>query len=385
MSTLRSVGRRTMLSALALLMQTACTTAPAEERVISAAADLLAARSVEGRFQNPSESPTVQNTWQDVLSFWWKMTTASGEAVSPPVPHGHVLEQMQVIQSLGSLQSVETLTWLGHASFLIRIDGKVILTDPFLSEYASPVTVGPKRYVEPGIAPEQLPPIDLLLISHNHYDHLDRRTLARLPHPERITAIVPVGLADSLREFGFKEIRELTWGEATAFETLDVTAVPAIHFSGRGLFDKNKSLWAGFILSGRTARIYFAGDTGYHDRVFKRIREVFGPMDVALVPIGAYEPGNLMSDIHVDPEQAVSLGRDLGAKTLVAMHWGTIVLASEPPFEPPMRFRAAGKTAGYTDGALWTMQIGQTRALPPLDSEPILRTAAGGDRMRRRP
>lgn len=374
MSTLRSAGQRAMLAAMALLTQASCSSAPAEERDVIAP-DLLAARFVEGRYQNPLGSPMVQNTWRDGLSFWWSMTTASGEAVSPPVPPDHVVAQTQVMPALEKLQSVDTLTWLGHASFLIRIDGKVVLTDPFLSKYASPVTLGPKRYVEPGIAPEQLPPIDLLLISHNHYDHMDRRTLARLPHPERITVVVPVGLADSLREFGFKEIRELTWGETTRLEALGVTAVPAVHFSGRGFFDKNTTLWAGFILSGRTGNLYFAGDTGYHDQVFKQIREAFGPVDVALVPIGAYEPGNLMRDIHVNPEEAVAIGRDLGAKTLVAMHWGTIVLATEPPFEPPTRFRAAGKAAGYADDALWAMQIGQTRAVSLAGSEHVRRSA----------
>lgn len=374
MSTLRSAGQRAMLAAMALLMQASCSSAPAEERDVIAP-DLLAARFVEGRYQNPLGSPTVQNTWRDGLAFWWTMTTASGEAVSPPVPPDHVVAQTQVMPALEKLQSVDTLTWLGHASFLIRIDGKVVLTDPFLSKYASPVTLGPKRYVEPGIAPEQLPPIDLLLISHNHYDHMDRRTLARLPHPERITVVVPVGLADSLREFGFKEIRELTWGETTRLEALGVTAVPAVHFSGRGFFDKNTTLWAGFILSGRTGNVYFAGDTGYHAQVFKQIRQTFGPVDVALVPIGAYEPGNLMRDIHVNPEEAVAIGHDLGAKTLVAMHWGTIVLATEPPFEPPTRFRAAGKAVGYADDALWAMQIGQTRAVSLAGSEHVRRSA----------
>jgi N-acyl-phosphatidylethanolamine-hydrolysing phospholipase D len=381
MSTLRYVGQRAMLSAMALLMQASCSSAPVEEPM-NAAPDLLAARLVEGRYENPPGSPTVQNTWQDGLSFWWTMTTASGEAVSPPLPPDHAIAQTKVIPALETLQAIDTLTWLGHASFLIRIDGKVVLTDPFLTKYASPVTLGPKRYVEPGIGPEQLPPIDLLLISHNHYDHMDRRTLARLPHPERITVVVPVGLADSLREYGFKEIRELTWGEATRLDALGVTAVPAIHFSGRGLFDKNKTLWAGFILSGRTGNIYFAGDTGYHDQVFKQIREAFGPVDVALVPIGAYEPANLMRDIHVNPEEAVAIGRDLGATTLVAMHWGTIVLATEPPFEAPTRFRAAGKTAGYADDALWAMQIGQTRAVSLVRSEHMRRTAAGSHLLR---
>lgn len=329
-----------------------------------ATADVMHPRIVDTRFENPVGSPTVTNTWRDELSLWWKMAWVSPTEVSHSVPNGHVLPEAEAIAQLDSQQQADTLTWLGHASFLIRFGGKVILTDPYLSEYASPVArIGPKRYVQPGIAIERLPPIDVLLISHNHYDHLDRRALARIPHRERISVVVPLGLAAGLRDFGFKEIVEVTWGDARDFQALRVTAVPAIHFSGRGLRDRNKTLWAGFVLSSGDTKIYFAGDTGYHGQLFKQMREVFGPIDVALVPIGAYEPANLMADIHVNPEEAVTIGRDLGARDLVAMHWGTVVLALEPPFEPPTRFRTAGRAAGYSDESLWVMQIGQTRRI----------------------
>jgi N-acyl-phosphatidylethanolamine-hydrolysing phospholipase D len=292
------------------------------------------------------------------------MATGTQDELAPATPAGHVMPQTQALALLDKLQPADTLTWLGHASFLVRLGGQVILTDPFLTDYASPfVGIGPRRHVAPGIAIEHLPQIDIVVISHNHYDHFDRRTLAQLRHPERITAVVPSGLGESLREFGFKQVRELTWGRSTSFDALQVTAVPAIHFSSRGLFDRNETLWAGFVFSSAKAKVYFAGDTGYHSSIFGQIGKDFGPIDAALVPIGAYEPRNLMGYVHVNPEEAVAIGRDLGAKTLVAMHWGTIVLATEPPFEPPVRFRAAGKAAGYADDALWVMQIGQTRAL----------------------
>jgi L-ascorbate metabolism protein UlaG (beta-lactamase superfamily) len=346
--------------AMTLSMLQSCSNVPTDE---VGSADLMRPRIVDNRFKNPAGSPVATNTWRDALSLWWKMAWVSPAAVSKSVPVGHVLPEPEAIALLASLQKADTITWLGHASFLIRLGGKAILTDPYLSDYASPVAIGPKRYVQPGISVERLPPIDVLLISHNHYDHLDRHALARLPHRERISVVVPLGVADGLRDFGFREILEVTWGQISDFQALRVTAVPAIHFSGRGLRDGNKTLWAGFMLSSGSTRIYFAGDTGYHGQLFKQMRQAFGPVDVALVPIGAYEPRNLMADIHVDPEEAVAVGRDIGATNLVAMHWGTVVLATEPPFEPPTRFRAAGRAAGYSDDALWVMQIGQTKAV----------------------
>jgi L-ascorbate metabolism protein UlaG (beta-lactamase superfamily) len=140
--------------------------------------------------------------------------------------------------------------------------------------------------------------------------------------------------------------------------------VPAVHFSSRGLFDRDKALWSGYMIELSRQRVYFAGDTAYHPTVFKRLRETFGPIDLALVPIGAYAPRALMAEVHVDPEEAAALARDMGARTVVAMHWGTIVLSQEPPFEPPRRFRAAGQALGYADEALWVMAIGESRSLP---------------------
>jgi len=355
-------GLRVIPFFLVLSMLMSCSHVPMDTS--ASADDLLIPRIVDGRFQNPVGSPTVTNNWRDGLFLWWKMMWVSSAAVSRSVPVDHVLPETKALALLESLQQTDTLTWLGHASFLIRLGGKVVLTDPYLTDHASPISwAGPQRYVQPGITIERLPPIDVLLISHSHYDHLDRRALARLPNRERISVVVPLGLAESLRDFGFKEILEVTWGQASDFQALRVTAVPAVHFSGRGLSDGNKTLWAGFMLASRHTKVYFAGDTGYHKQVFKQMRETFGPVDVALVPIGAYEPRNLMADIHVNPEEAVAVGRDLGAKSLVAMHWGTVVLATEPPFEPPTRFRAAGRAAGYADDAVWVMQIGQTRSI----------------------
>jgi len=324
------------------------------------------ARRVEGRFVNPEGSPTVQNTWRDHAAlWWWAAFGASAEALNPPAPAGHVIEPGRALEMLQSHAGQDSITWLGHAAFLIRLNGKWILIDPFLSERASPMAaVGPRRHAEPGLRLDQLPQIDLLIVSHNHYDHLDMPALRQLPGKAHVQVLVPTGLGALLHEGGFERVTELTWGQVHVHDGVSVRSVPAVHFSSRGLFDQDETLWSGYLVETSKTRLYFAGDTAYHDRLFNQLRQDLGPVDVALVPIGAYEPANLMSHVHTNPEQAVQLGRAMGAKTLVGMHWGTLALSTEPPFEAPVRFRSAGRAHGYADDNVWTLAIGETRPMP---------------------
>ena len=273
----------------------------------------------------------------------------------------------------------ESLTWLGHACFLIRTAGFTILTDPFLSDYASPVAgLGPKRYVPPGLAIDDLPPIDAVVVSHNHYDHLDDRSVREISLKVKregegaAAAIVPAGLGAFFSSRGYSDVRELAWGEGTLLRnssssspssSISLSCLPSIHFSSRTPFDRNATLWCSWSIVSPSLRLFFAGDTGYGP-VFRDLGRAHGPFDVALLPIGAYEPASIMRPFHLNPEEAVAAGRDLRASTLVAMHWGTIVLTDEPPFEPPVRFRAAARAAGYADERAWVMRIGETRAAP---------------------
>ncbi len=327
---------------------------------------------IEGGFRNPEGSKTQAATITDFLAFLarWSQRQAVTE-----LPTGHALPIPQAVRDMEASDGQDSLTWLGHAAFLIRLGATTILTDPFLTGYASPLPpLGPKRFVPSGIPIDKLPPIDLILLSHNHYDHLDVNTLDRIPNKDSITAIVPLGLAPYFEERGYGAVHEVDWFEAISFGELTVTGLPAHHFSRRGLFDRNATLWAGFAIEGPGGRrLYFGGDTAYGPS-FARIRRRYGAVDVALIPIGAYEPRIIMEAGHANPEEAVQIGLDLGAKTLVGMHWGTIVLTDEPPFEPGTRFRKAANAANFPPGDIWIMKVGETRPLPPISRPRVSQT-----------
>jgi L-ascorbate metabolism protein UlaG (beta-lactamase superfamily) len=325
-------------------------------------ADIPAHHTADG-FRNPPGAHPRGGTAEDWKAFRRRVLLSRNQ---PDVPDGFVLPRALAKHELAR-QHGDSLTWLGHAAFLVRLGGMTVLTDPHLSDYASPfqaLRLGPKRFTPPGIAVKDLPPIDVVVVSHNHYDHLDAATLRRLPHKDRISVVVPLGLGDFCRKRGFADVRELDWEMATARDGLTVTCLPAYHWSGRWLNDRNQTLWCGFAIEHGGRRVYFAGDTGYGP-AFAALGRRYGPFDTGLVPIGAYAPRLLMAPQHVDPDEAVKIGRDLGCRRLVGMHWGSIVLTTEPAFEPPERFRAAGRAGGYRDEDLWVMRIGETRALAP--------------------
>jgi L-ascorbate metabolism protein UlaG (beta-lactamase superfamily) len=222
--------------------------------------------------------------------------------------------------------------------------------------------LGPTRFAPPALRPAELPPIDVILLSHNHYDHLDLATIEALPGKGRIEVVVPLRLGGYFSERGYPNVRELDWHQGTVVDGIEVTALPAIHFSKRTLFDRNRTLWTGYVLQGRRRRVYFAGDTAYGP-VFAELAAGIDRLDVALLPIGAYEPRLLMQGSHTTPEEAVQIGQELRAERIVGMHWGSIVLTDEPPFEPPERFRRAAAAAGWRDDAAWVLRIGETRSI----------------------
>jgi L-ascorbate metabolism protein UlaG (beta-lactamase superfamily) len=314
-----------------------------------------------GRFRNPHGQPQGEASMlRDRVPFFWGMTWRGWQKVA--VPEGHVLDKPDVHAGLQRHHNSDSYTWLGHAAFLIRLGGATILTDPYLSHRAGPLNLlGPKRYVPSALSPDELPPVDILTVSHNHYDHLDLAALAAMPNKHRTAVFVPLGLGRYFHARGFRDITELDWYHSAERRGVTVTFTPAVHFSRRGAFDRNRSLWGGFAYHAGDKRLFFSGDTAYGP-VFREIGEKLGPFDTAFVGIGAYEPQVIMRNSHTTPEQAAMLARDIGARRVVGMHWGTVVLSDEPPFEAPERLRAGAAAVGYAPGEADVMPIGATRS-----------------------
>lgn len=223
---------------------------------------------------------------------------------------------------------------INHASILIQLEGKNILTDPIYSERTSPFSwVGPRRVRKPGIKFEDLPPIDIVIISHNHYDHLDLPTLKRLKKEFNPTFYVGLKGAELLNQEGIKSVVEMDWWQRLSLGSLDLTFVPAQHWSARGVFDRFETLWGGFYLSSDNFKIYFAGDTGF-GRFFEKIKDTLGKPDLSFLPIGAYEPRWFMKNAHMNPEEAVRAHHILESKNSVGIHLETFQLTNEA-FETP--------------------------------------------------
>jgi L-ascorbate metabolism protein UlaG (beta-lactamase superfamily) len=261
--------------------------------------------------------------------------------------------------------------WLGHACVLLRIGGLWVITDPLLSRRASPLSfAGPVRKVACIVDVAALPPIDVVLISHNHYDHLDRATVQALARrskqqPRATRFLVPLGLAGKLRGWGCADVHELDWWQGHDYAGLSFHCVPAQHWSARGLWDRNRTLWCGWTVRADPGHFYFAGDTGYWPGLAE-ISKRLGAIDLAALPIGAYAPRWFMQGQHIDPEQALQLHRELGARHSLAIHWGSFELADDALDEPPQRLRAALSAAGMTESDFWLLRQGESRSIERL-------------------
>ncbi|WP_418959997.1 MBL fold metallo-hydrolase [Streptomyces tritici] len=252
------------------------------------------------------------------------------------------------------------VTWAGHASWVLRIGGLTVLTDPVWSRR---ILGTPARLTPVGVRWEDLPPVDAVVISHNHFDHLDAPTLARLPRHTPV--FVPAGLARWFHRRRFTTVTELDWWEAAELGGVRFTFVPAHHWSKRTLWDTCRSLWGGWVLTDPHAHsVYFAGDTGY-GHWFAEIGRRHPGIDLTLLPIGAYAPRWWLRDVHTDPEEAVRAFQDLGARRMAPMHWATFVLSAEPVLEPLTRLRAAWTAAGLAPDRLWDLPVGGSRVLAP--------------------
>ena len=319
------------------LVKAAGVTAVAAALGIVAEKSLVAAPAYRGPVTDHFDGKRFHNLasgWQSGGSFLkWQMTKTPGpwpewiESPPGPRPESRVDD--------GRIR----VTWVNHATMLIQMDGVNVLTDPMWSERCSPVSfAGPKRHRPPGVRFEDLPPIDAVLVSHNHYDHLDLPTLRRLKGAPILT---PLGNSALMGKHGVGGATDLDWWQSAKIsDRVTVTLVPAQHFCARGLSDRNATLWGGFVISGPSGHAYFAGDTGWGDH-FAQIVQRFGPMRVAMLPIGAYLPRWFMKPAHISPAEAVDAHAALQARTSIAMHYATFHLGDDGYEQPAIDLRAA--------------------------------------------
>jgi N-acyl-phosphatidylethanolamine-hydrolysing phospholipase D len=320
----------------------------------------------EGAFRNPwglSES-----RFTGLLKWRWNR-------IRHPLPRddgaGTLRQVSSSVRAPRALPNEIAITWVGHSTLLVQLGALNILTDPVWSDRASPWRfLGPRRLVSAALPMSGLPPVDVVLLSHNHYDHLDAwsvRALARAQPGARW--IVPLRLGRLVRSLGVSDVTELEWWHEVRVGDATIAGTPARHFSARTPFDRNRTLWCGFAVSTSSGRFYYAGDTGMHPE-FARIGERYGPFQVSAIPIGAYEPRWFMQPVHLNPDDAIEAFRAIhqahgsrARSVMLGVHWGTFRLTDEPILEPPRRTREAWGRAGLPLENLWILEHGETRTM----------------------
>lgn len=310
----------------------------------------------DGGFRNPNPAFTRPGGWvraKYVVGRVWVNLVASRSLFVPRGANdGYALRENN---------GDATVTWIGHSTLLVQLDGINLLTDPHWGDRAGPLSwLGARRLNAPGMRFEDLPPIDLVLISHDHYDHLDLGTVKRLAGAHNPLFLVPLGVKAWFAENGMAHVEELDWWQTYEYRGLRLVCVPAQHFSGRNFSDTNRRLWASWVVAGRSKRLYVGGDSGYFDG-FKQIGGALGPFDLAAVPIGAYKPAYMMKSVHTTPEEAVQAFKDLRGRSLLGIHWGTFELAEEPLDEPPERMLKEARQRKINLEHVWVLKRGETR------------------------
>ena len=317
----------------------------------------------DGTFRNPEGSPE-RNMDNDFSYFTF---IKEKKKIKINIPTGHIVDKKEVLKNLEKYKNDNYIVWIGHATFLIKLGNAIIITDPFFSKFASPFSfIGPKRYVDAAIELKDLPETNLLMLSHNHYDSLDYRTIKNFPY-KNTKVLVPLGLSKYFIKNGFDDVNELDWYNQIKVNDLNITLMPAVHSSQRTLTDYNKSLWGSFLIEYKNIKIFFVCDTGYGN-IYKELGKKYGPIDLTFINIGSYnfKPMFEKSINHSTPEEALNIGEDLLSKKVLGMHWGTIMLSLEEPFEPPVRFKNAANKYGYHKDDAIIFKIGEVQKLENL-------------------
>ncbi len=318
----------------------------------------------DGTFRNPEGSPKRDEN----VKWSYKIFLKEKKKLDMTVPEEHVVNKEKVISDLKKFENNDYILWIGHATFIIKLGNTTIITDPVFSKNAGPLIFGPKRFTNPALDLNEIPNIDLFLLTHNHYDHLDVKTVKRFPF-KKAKIMAPLNLGKYFSRNGYRDVNEMDWYDNIVVnENLKITFLPAVHWSKRSLTDTNKTLWGNFLIEYDGKKILFACDTGV-GKIYEDIGEKYGPIDLTIINIGAYNfypimPYKDKSVYHTNPEEALSISKDLKSKKVLGMHWGTFVLSLEPIMEPPVRFKNNAEKYGFDKNDAIIFKIGQ---LTPID------------------
>ena len=316
----------------------------------------------DGTFRNPEGSPVRSKD----VKFSYRQFSKEKKKIDLTVPDDLVVDKETVLSDLRKYENEDYIAWIGHATFLIKLGNTTIITDPVFSKNAGPLIFGPDRFTDPALSLDEIPKTDLFLLTHNHYDHLDKSTIRKFPFKDA-KVLLPLKLGKYFKP-RFKDINEMDWyDEIKVNNDLKITFLPAVHWSKRSLTDTNKTLWGNFLIEYKGKKILFACDTGYGN-IYKDLGEKYGPIDITMINIGAYnfKPMFDKSIYHTTPEEALNVAQDLKSKKVIGMHWGTFVLSLEPIMEPRKRFKDNAENFGFNKKDAIVFKIGEFKKLNDL-------------------
>ena len=313
----------------------------------------------DGTFRNPEGSPVRSKD----VKFSYRQFTKEKKKIDLSIPDDLVVDKETVLSDLKKYENEDYIAWIGHATFLIKLGNTTIITDPVFSKNAGPLIFGPDRFTEPALNLDEIPKTDLFLLTHNHYDHLDKSTIRKFPFKDA-KVLLPLKLGKYFKP-RFKDINEMDWyDEIKVNNDLKITFLPAVHWSKRSLTDTNKTLWGNFLIEYKGKKILFACDTGYGN-IYKDLGKKYGPIDITMINIGAYnfKPMFDKSIYHTTPEEALNVAQDLKSKRVIGMHWGTFVLSLEPIMEPAKRFKDGAENFGFNKKDAIIFKVGEFKKI----------------------
>ena len=319
-----------------------------------------------GTFQNPEGSKVID------MNFNWsfKVFNQEKKKLDMTFPESNIIKKEKVLLDLNNFQKQDYVAWIGHATFLLKLGETTIITDPVFSKNAGPLFFGPKRFNEPALKLNEIPRTDIFLLTHNHYDHQDMKTIMRFPYKES-KVLLPLGLKKYFKINRFKDVNEMDWYDQIRInQNLNITFLPSVHWSKRSLTDTNKTLWGSYLIEYKGKKILFSCDTGV-GKIYKELGDKYGPIDLTFINIGAYNfyPMASIKDssaYHTNPEEALGLAKDLKSKKVIGMHWGTFVLSLEPILEPPLRFKQNAEKFGFKKDDAIIFKIGEFKLFKEL-------------------